>query len=343
MTREDKINGLNIILIAISLLASWFTPVHLFLFAYAVLGPLHYLTEISWLHDRSYFIADRKAPKLLIGLGIVYLFIPLTIYFYKVNSQQIYFWYQLSGLLVFAALAVSVLAVISQRGLISVKAAAVMAIAAVMVIFSPYLTLFFASYVTTLVHVFVFTWIFMLSGALKSGRMSGFAALAFFTLCAVAALYPAAGVNLYVPRELLIALQSFGRLDIRTAQLLGWHQPEQVFAIMRFIAFAYTYHYLNWFSKTQIIGWHRISRRRIALIAALYVVALSLYAMDYATGFKAVLFLSLIHVYLEFPLNIKTIMSLRTQFNDMRRQAQVLRVPAYAQHATASPDNAAVR
>jgi hypothetical protein len=36
-------------------------PFHVFLAAYAILGPLHYLTEISWLHDRGYFTRRQTA------------------------------------------------------------------------------------------------------------------------------------------------------------------------------------------------------------------------------------------------------------------------------------------
>jgi hypothetical protein len=35
---------------------------------------------------------------------------------------------------------------------------------------------------------------------------------------------------------------------------------------MRLIAFAYQYHYLNWFSKTSIIKWHEVTRARAATI-----------------------------------------------------------------------------
>ena len=37
----------------------------MFLFAYAFLGPLHYLTEISWLHDRQYFAKGKFADSTL--------------------------------------------------------------------------------------------------------------------------------------------------------------------------------------------------------------------------------------------------------------------------------------
>ena len=45
----DRINFLNIGLMLISCVVALYIPFELFLFAYAVLGPARYLTEISWL------------------------------------------------------------------------------------------------------------------------------------------------------------------------------------------------------------------------------------------------------------------------------------------------------
>src|SRR6185369_6487797 len=55
------------------------------------------------------------------------------------------------------------------------------------------------------------------------------------------------------------------RLAALTMAPEGW---DGLAAIGRFLGFAYTYHYLNWFSKTGIIGWHRIGRGRGAAIGA---------------------------------------------------------------------------
>src|SRR5262245_7429478 len=57
----EQLNYLNIALMVGSCLLAFVYPFELFLFSYAVLGPLHYLTEISWLHERNYFTeASRK-------------------------------------------------------------------------------------------------------------------------------------------------------------------------------------------------------------------------------------------------------------------------------------------
>src|SRR5439155_19178393 len=57
----DQVNYLNLGLMIISCVLAYIIPFELFLFAYAVLGPLHYLTEISWLHDRKYFVEANRA------------------------------------------------------------------------------------------------------------------------------------------------------------------------------------------------------------------------------------------------------------------------------------------
>src|SRR6476620_636665 len=55
-----QVNYLNIALMIVSCLLAFRFPFELFLFSYAILGPLHYLTEISWLHERKYFTEDKR-------------------------------------------------------------------------------------------------------------------------------------------------------------------------------------------------------------------------------------------------------------------------------------------
>lgn len=62
MTQGDRINHLNSLLMVASCAAAFLMPFELFLLAYAVLGPLHYLTEISWIHDRRYSAGPRRLP-----------------------------------------------------------------------------------------------------------------------------------------------------------------------------------------------------------------------------------------------------------------------------------------
>src|ERR1700746_292640 len=67
---EKGINITNMALMVFSAALSFIIPFKLFLFVYAVLGPLHYLTEISWLDKRNYFIAKKIQawPYLLVSV-----------------------------------------------------------------------------------------------------------------------------------------------------------------------------------------------------------------------------------------------------------------------------------
>src|SRR6185503_6609489 len=53
--RPEVVDAVNIGLMVAALGIAAIVPLQLFLFSYAVLGPLHYLTEISWLRDRRFF------------------------------------------------------------------------------------------------------------------------------------------------------------------------------------------------------------------------------------------------------------------------------------------------
>src|SRR5229473_1772398 len=48
--------------------ATYLVPFELLLLSYVILGPAHYFTEISWLHDRKYFLPHRSVP---LGLAFV--------------------------------------------------------------------------------------------------------------------------------------------------------------------------------------------------------------------------------------------------------------------------------
>src|ERR1017187_10074061 len=56
----------NIGLMIASCALAYIIPFELFLFSYAVLGPLHYLTEITWLQKRDCFTNGKKDYWLLV-------------------------------------------------------------------------------------------------------------------------------------------------------------------------------------------------------------------------------------------------------------------------------------
>src|ERR1700741_4083291 len=84
LTSSDGINYINIGLMLLSLAAAYILPFELFLFSYAVLGPLHYLTEISWLDNKSYFIKSKSDIWLFILLVV---FITIGLFNAKFKSN----------------------------------------------------------------------------------------------------------------------------------------------------------------------------------------------------------------------------------------------------------------
>jgi hypothetical protein len=291
----DHINHLNSALMIASAVMAFVLPFELLLFSYAVLGPLHYLTEISWLHDRGYFTTGRRD------------FVPLivlTVLAFAVDGTEAARW---TGFIFLAfGLSFGLAFLETTRQKIWLALACVL-VSPLVHAFEPTAVLFTVLLVTV-IHVYVFTGVFILQGSFKSGRASGFVSFAIFLTCGITLLvhrppagdyqlgsYTAANVDAFLPLIEPLAQWTWVPEGNR----------DGLIAVGRFLGFAYTYHYLNWFSKTGIIRWHEVSRRRLTVIAIVYAASLALYAWSYALGLIALLFLSLLHVLLEFPLDMR--------------------------------------
>ena len=179
---ENKINYINIGLMILTAGLAYFYPFETFLLAYAYLGPLHYLTEISWLHDRNYYSKGKYDFLVLLIVGILLSYaafakdfgvsIEVYDYFVKMNLFD--------KLLVFALFSSILFALVEN---LIVK---MIAILFLFVFVSGWLapensqnnssnTVIFAltSLVPTLIHVYLFTGLFMLFGSLKTRSVSG--------------------------------------------------------------------------------------------------------------------------------------------------------------------------
>lgn len=312
----NKVNTLNIAFMLLSCGIAYLIPLELFLFSYAVLGPLHYLTQISWLQKRGFFMRGKYDYLFLVALCLGILV--LTI-FNRGNSGFIL----ALGFGGAAALAFSLKPKTKVIFILAVIFAALLARKL------PAYTLFFGIFLPTLVHVYVFTGLFILYGALKSRSRSGYLSFLVFVSCGLiffAFSPPLLGIN--ANGYLQASYEPFQRMAFYLARLLGVSDVSNLrdvyasvsgIAILRLIAFAYTYHYLNWFSKTSVIGWHEISRLRMAMIIALWLAAVGIYAWDYRIGFAILLTLSLGHVILEFPLNHQTMWGIGSELGKRLR------------------------
>jgi hypothetical protein len=402
LTKDSKINFLNIGLMLITAVFAFFFPFETFLLAYAFLGPLHYLTEISWLHDRQYFTKGKYdfVPLLLIGVALSYAA------FAKDFDFNIDFYKEFVALNLFDKLLV--LALFSSLLFAFVKnlVVKIIAILFIFIFISGWLapenatensksTTIFAltSLVPTLIHVYLFTGLFMLFGALKSRSKTGLLSVLAFIIIPIYLVYglPVTPKKNYISdygKEAYYAdgdgffytnvsimdhfrlmnepnltnkqyLDSIINKDSKTNQTpIAERQritdslsdklnqafivpnPESEYymrpipaklaipieskdyywnyvffsgfgiMLMRFIAFAYMYHYLNWFSKTEVIRWHKVPKIRFIAVLLLWLTACALYAYNYSLGLSFLFFLSFTHVLLEFPLNMVSIVGI---------------------------------
>lgn len=340
------VDHLNIVLMLASFGLALLLPFQLFLFSYAVLGPLHYITEISWLRERDFFLRRRRQAWWLVAICFILSSQAIALSFYgdaldawAVRHDSGWVTPVLWGQLVLGALiAVAFFfAVITHRTrhnqdfYIWLFLVAFIAMAAQIVL--PYEYSFFSLMLPTIIHVSIFTALFILSGALKQGQSSGYAVFGLYiVLCVV----------FFIPGLLPIASEQPGSHDIYMASTFpqvnevllrsfsAIHRDDRLnilkhpmgLQVQAFIAFVYTYHYLNWFSKTSLVGWHHVPRKRLGVMAGLWIASMAVYLYDYRVGLSVLLFFSLLHVILEFPLNHRVMGQIALSLRDrLRRHA----------------------
>ncbi len=308
MSKPDRLNWANIGLMVLSGAAALVAPFHVFLFAYAVLGPLHYLTEISWLRDREFFTPSRGHRRgwlaLVIGTAAVMVVgYVSTEWLHRPIAPTLEI-----GMFLLVFIAAAAASFVRHP----VNAIAIVGMATIgILMFSASPAYGMVAYLLmTIVHVFVFTGVFILSGAAKTHSRSGYLSFAVFLACALATLL-IGNVPAKAPgEEMRVMYGAFEQLNVLLLRFL----PVSPVAVMRFIAFAYTYHYLNWFSKTSVIRWHEVSRMRAVAIAAIWAAGVGLYLYSYQVGFAVFYVLSVVHVMLEFPLNHQSLVNLLRAF-----------------------------
>ena len=321
-TSGDFIERVNCVLMIVACAAAFLAPFHVFLFVYAILGPLHYLTEISWLHDRDYF-APRRAPRrwwlLLVGAAmavLLYGFVSNDLLRQPVSPTleiaMVYLVFATAALLLYVRHPVNAAVIV----LIIVAAVALFSDARAYALL--------AYFIVTIVHVLLFTAAFVLHGALRRKSKPAMVSLAVFTAC-VASFFLLQRPAAFVATDKVRAIYGFFEPLNQQLMALFGSRGEAVYesgaglAVMRLIAFAYTYHYLNWFSKTSVIKWHQVPRARAAAIVLAWAGAVALYAFDYATGLSVLYVLSLLHVLLEFPLNHQTFVGIGSELRALVR------------------------
>ena len=286
----------------ISAVAATIAPLQVFLLAYIVLGPLHYLTEIAWLRRKDFYFSRGLLSART--YGVLATVLTLLGAADRITHRGLSFW--LIGIFLLLSLSVW----ITNRLVLLGLAAAIVLVK----VLSPGSAFFLVvAFIPTLVHVFFFTWIFMLSGAMRSGSRGSLRWLnpALMLLIPlflfwIPVHYPALGMHwIQMERISFAGVHSGLASSLHHTLSLGANllADPWIAALLRIFAFAYLFHYLNWFGKAELLGWHQIPLRSWIIIGLLYASALGLYLYDLALGFLILNFFSLLHVLMEFPLD----------------------------------------
>jgi hypothetical protein len=251
MDKTLRIDCINIGLILVSCVLAHYLPFGMVLFSYAFIGPAHYLTQISWMHDRNYFVKFKYAGASFVILAILCLMMPSI---------------QSASTMVAIILAISLFYVMPEGRKGQIMGAALGGLIVLSSFYSPVTTLFFAILLPTVMHIFVFTACFMWAGAIKTKRASSYIALGVLLTCAASFFAPTP----FVMRPNIEGLQFFDLIVDYMKIILPLSESATV-QVFGFLSFAYTYHYLNWFSKAEVIHWHRIPRNLFHSNRSLYV------------------------------------------------------------------------
>lgn len=291
----------------ISALLAFILPFELFLFSYAVLGPLHYLTEIGWLHKKNYYTKgkyDFIFLSFLCALVFYFSFIKPTHSGTKIPH------------IIFYGLLMSFVFVFIKDNLYRIALALLVLLGLYLSQVGENYFIWIGVFLPTIIHVLIFTWAFMLFGVLKNKSTSGYLSIVALIICSISFfLIKAPALQYQVSEYVGKSYDLFSLLNNYLIDFFGLntttdsshsivYESNAGFVVMRFIAFSYTYHYLNWFSKTSVIQWHKVPKKTLLITLTLWVFSVSLYLYSYKMGLKALYFISFLHVFLEFPLNI---------------------------------------
>ena len=315
-----KTDTFHIILIVFACIVAYSVPFQLFLFSYVVLGPLHYLTELVWLHEKKYFTASKVE---LIIIFICAIIVSITYILYRLEidvTTYIPFYKPIySTHFIFLALVAAISSIFLKNWTHKIYLLLLFLLGVYLFRNQFYYLFFIGLLLPTLVHVFVFTGVFMLLGIQKSNNFWAKLCFMSFILSAISLFIIPTNFSVLSEKIKIIYLTSgfenLNKILIAIFDTINFNNEDKELIfhssfsikIQRFIAFAYTYHYLNWFSKVHIIAWHKVNKTRLWWAILLWLLSLGIYFYDFKVGILTLYFLSMLHVLMEFPLNIQSI------------------------------------
>ena len=227
----------HLALMLAALAVSYLVPFELLLLSYVVLGPAHYATEISWLHDRKYFLPH-------VGVAV---FLALVAIAAALIADASWF-----GFVMWAAFVVCAMLAATTTALQSMLVFMV-AIALTAIMLSNGLSIaVLGILLPTLIHVSLFTLIFMTLGALRSGERTQWCLIACYLVSIVLILTLPPTTKTLVPSFAKAATDYFANVAPALSRLFGISGLTLDNRLVGLLAFVYTYHYLNWFIKARV-------------------------------------------------------------------------------------------
>jgi hypothetical protein len=267
---------------------TYLVPFELLLLSYVVLGPAHYATEISWLHDRKYFLPQRGIAIALAAVAIIAALIDNASWF---------------GFVMWSAFVLSALLAATTTALQSTILFMIALVLTAVLLSNGASIAVVGILLPTLIHVSLFTLVFMMLGAFRSGQKVQWVLVALYLAAIAQILLAPPNAATLIPSFAAAGHDYFANVGPALGRLFGIPDLRLDTRLTSLLAFIYTYHYLNWFIKAEVIRWNAMSRGRLALVVAASAASTALYFYDYAFGFTVLLALSLAHIVLEFPLN----------------------------------------
>ncbi len=320
-----NINSVNILLMLFSFIGALKFPFELFLFSYIVLGPLHYMTELSWLKERNFFSYNSSFWRILFVLGLIIVTVIILI---DLDSSLNWISFpqdvtiKLSYILISLILSSFVLSFFLTKKvskLFLFLSGVVAFVIGLSLSHNFYFSLIVGAFIPTLVHTTIFTGAFILDGALKSSSKIGLLSFIVFMACNILffiipdidgrVLDNRVVQNIFIEGDFFRIGQALNAVIYSINETFILDSPNGL-RIQGFIAFAYTYHYLNWFSKTEVIKWHKIPKPQLILSVGIWLFSILLHLIDVRVGIIFITLLSMLHVIMEFPLNHRSFESI---------------------------------
>ncbi|MDB5148697.1 MAG: hypothetical protein JWQ57_2717 [Mucilaginibacter sp.] len=229
MITITRINYYNILAMLLSAGLALFIPFELVLLSYAILGPLHYLTEISWLNTRQFFTLKQYDYLLIAGVVIV------SVLFKLPSANLVYYTFGLSFILL-----------VTNNTLYRIIAFLLLIAMGYFLLTHNILRTIFGLYIPTLIHVYIFTGAFLLLGALKNKRISDYVAFITFLICPLLLCVSFTNLKSTPTQWAINGYEYFAHINTTTLrnQTINVYTNTASIILTRVIAFAYTYHYI---------------------------------------------------------------------------------------------------